>query len=607
MKASSFRARGGRRALALVLLGALFAAPSAFGGQRAAVARKPVAALSQAERALAARVRVGTIRLVTTRLASPAMEGRGTASPGGERAARYLAARFAAFRLKPLGDSGSYLQAVKFWSGEVLPTSSVRVGEVSLELVEDFVVAALPAGDVDARAGLVFAGYGVVAPDLQRDDLAGVDVAGKIVVVLDGLPKGVDKTAWQRAAAPKAVVGGLAQRGAVGVIRLLTASSQLPYERAADYFSRRRVRLAGAPDAAPPVSFTLLASPAAGERLLTGPGGAAAELTAKAERGEIVSRDLGTTATVALRVKRGEAIGSNVAGVLEGSDPALKAEAVVFSAHYDAFGTGAGGRIYPGAADNALGVGTMAAVAQALARSPRRPRRSLIFLAVTGDEYGLLGAKHWVTHPTWPLERVAAVINFDGIGTEVYGPVERIVGFGAEHSDLGGVLERVVAASGKTLAPDPFPEENVFTRSDHFAFVERGIPALMPLGGPGGSSDAFTARARKWLTTDYHQTTDTVRPDWHWDGARALAAVAALVGRRVANADAMPAWLPDSPFNRPRGNGALTSFRPVLVCSPLVLDKLHSDRSFQPFSFRPSPRSERAPARVARDGWIVRK
>jgi Zn-dependent M28 family amino/carboxypeptidase len=237
----------------------------------------------------------------------------------------------------------------------------------------------------------------------------------------------------------------------------------------------------------------------------------------------------------------------------EGSDPKLKDEAVVYTAHYDAYGMGADGRIYPGAADNALGVGELIAVAEALTKSPARPKRSIIFLLLTGEEYGLYGAEYWIKNPTWKIERIAANVNLDGIGTEVYGPVKRIVGFGLEHSTLGATLADVVAATGNRIAPDPMPEEKSFYRSDHYAFVKKGVPALMLMGAPDGDTDAWVARARKWLKTDYHQPTDTVRPDWSWEGARTIAVITLLTGLRVADADALPAWLPTSPFNRKRG------------------------------------------------------
>ena len=161
-------------------------------------------------------------------------------------------------------------------------------------------------------------------------------------------------------------------------------------------------------------------------------------------------------------IKREQAVGSNVVGVLEGSDAKLKDQAVVYTAHYDAYGIEPSGRIYPGAADNALGVGEITAIAEAFIKSNTKPRRSIIFLAVTGEEHGLLGAEHWVKHPTWPIEKIAADLNLDGIGTEVYGPVKRIVGFGAEYSDLGKVMEDVLTATGMILTPDPLPEEGVF-------------------------------------------------------------------------------------------------------------------------------------------------
>src|SRR5687767_3596716 len=192
------------------------------------------------------------------------------------------------------------------------------------------------------------------------------------------------------------------------------------------------------------------------------------------------------------------------------------------------------------------------AFTKAYPKPTSRPRRSIIFLAVTGEEYGLFGAEHWVKNPTWPLEKVAANINFDGIGTEVYAPVKRIVAFGAEHSDLGAVFEDVTVATGNIVTPDPMPEENAFVRSDHYAFVKQGVPALMLMGGPGGDVSAWLPRARKWLDTDYHSPNDTIKPDWDWTGPPTLAKVGMIIGLRVANADAMPAWLPTSRFNKPR-------------------------------------------------------
>nr|MBA2734048.1 M28 family peptidase [Acidobacteriota bacterium] len=284
-----------------------------------------------------------------------------------------------------------------------------------------------------------------------------------------------------------------------------------------------------------------------------GTGMTYAEALSKAENGEAVSRELNKQAAISIKVKKEVVTGSNVVGLLEGSDPKLKDQAVVYTAHYDAYGIDSTGQIFPGAADNALGVGEIMAMAEAFTKSPTKPRRSIIFLAVTGEEHGLLGAEHWVAHPTWPLDKVAADLNFDGIGTEVYGPVKRVVGFGAEHSDLGAVLEAVVTANGGQIAPDPLPEEKVFYRSDHYAFVKKGVPALMLLGGPEGDVMPWIKRAQTWMKTDYHQPGDIIRPDWHWDGARTIAVIGLIMGMRIANAEAMPMWLQASPFNKPRG------------------------------------------------------
>lgn len=558
---NEFRLRGFLHAVVSISLAITLLSSATFAWQQsagsAAVATKAAVTLTPTEKKAADRVKLETIREVTTTLSSPAFEGRGTGQPGADRAAQYLADRFAKLGLKPAGENGTYLQAIKFKSAQVLAESSVKIGDAALKHGEDYVILPpLTFDQADATGGLVFAGYGVVSQELKRDDLAGLDLKGKVVMITGGQPDGVDAAAWKRATNPQARGMNIFGRGAVAMIVGNAGSVAQPFSLIANYLSRRRVSLASQPALPFKIPPVLLVSDAAMEKAFAGSEMTYAQTLAKAKTGEAVSRELGKTATLALRIKRDETTSSNVVGVLEGSDAKLKEEAIVFSAHYDAYGIDSDGRIFPGAADNALGVGTITAVAEALVKAfPKpaaRPRRSIIFLAVTGEEYGLFGSEYWVAHPTWPLEKVGADINFDGIGTEIYGPVKRVVGFGAEHSDLGTTFEEVAAATGNIVTPDPLPEENAFVRSDHYAFVKKGVPALMLLGGPAGEVTAWIPRARKWMETDYHAISDTVKPDWDWTGPQTLAQLGMIIGLRVANADTMPAWRATSPFNKPR-------------------------------------------------------
>jgi Zn-dependent M28 family amino/carboxypeptidase len=468
-----------------------------------------------------------------------------------------MADRFARLGLKPAGDNGTYLQAIKFRSAQVMPESSVQLGDATLKHREDYVVLPPYSSDkVDVSGGLVFAGFGATSTDLKRDDFAGLDLKDKIVVIMGGKPDGIDADAWGKATNPQARALNIFGRGALAMIVANAGTQAQPYSTIANYLSRRRVSLASSTSANFKIPPVLLASDAAMEKLFAGSDTTFAQALEKAKRGENVSRDLGKTGTLALQFKRVETPSSNVVAVFEGSDPKLKEEAVVYTAHYDAYGIEGDGTIYPGAADNALGTATIIAIAEAFTKAfPKpasRPRRSIIFLAVTGEEYGLLGAEHWVRNPTWPLSKIAADINFDGIGTEVYAPVKRVVGFGAEHSDLGHVFEEVAAATGVIVTADPLPEENAFVRSDHYSFVKQGVPALMLMGGPAGDPAKWVARMKKWMETDYHTPTDTVKPDWDWTGPRTMAQVGMIIGLRVANADAMPSWKATSPFNKPR-------------------------------------------------------
>lgn len=555
---NDFRSRGLLSALlALALLSSLATAIAIPQQNGSTAATKAAPVLTAAEKKLLTQVKSETIREVTTKLSSKEFEGRGTGQPGADRAAAYLSARFAKLGLKPLGDNGTYLQAIKFRSSQVLPESSIKVGSETLAHGDDYVLLPPHTTDkIDANAGIVFAGYGVVSEELKRDDLAGLDLKDKVVIISGGQPDGVDDSLWRRATAPQSRALTIFSHAPAMLLIAHAPTAAQSYSTIANYMSRRRVTLASArqpPFTTPPI---LLASNAGIEKIFAGGEMTFAQTMEKAKTGANVSRELGKTATVALRIKKEEATSSNVIAVLEGSDPKLKEEAVVYTAHYDAYGIDGSGQIFPGAADNALGTATLTAIAEAFAKSfpkpSNRPRRSIIFLAVTGEEYGLFGAEHWVRNPTWPLPKVAANINFDGIGTEVYGPVKRIVGFGAEHSDLGSVFEDVTVATGNMVTQDPMPQENVFVRSDHYAFVKQGVPALMLMGGPEGDPPQWIPRIKKWLDTDYHSVNDTVKPDWNWTGPQTLGQVGMIIGLRVANADRFPAWLPTSRFNKPR-------------------------------------------------------
>jgi hypothetical protein len=554
MKSNPFSSIAWRKLSAWLLLVALLSSPAFGQGSAAtATAAKPAATLTVAEKEAAARVKVETIKEVTAALSAKEMEGRGTAQAGGDRAAKYIADRFSKLGLKPLGDTGSYLQSIKFSSTQPLPDSSFKAGDASLKFGAEFIPAPPLLSELSEAAGnLVFITYGVVSTELKRDDLAGLDLKGKVVVVLNGRPRNVDEAAWDKAGSIQTVIRNLMGKGVVGVVVANYGSKQQPFSLLGMYLSRRRVTLGEMPTppfAIPPI---ILASDEGMEKIFAGTGLTYKDALAKAESGEATSRDLNKQAAISIKVKREKVTGSNVVGVLEGSDPKLKDQAVIYTAHYDAYGIDTEGRIFPGAADNALGVGEIMAMAEAFTRSPAKPRRSVIFLAVTGEEHGLLGAEYWVNNPTWPIEKIAADLNFDGIGTEVYAPVKSVVGFGAEHSDLGPVLEAVVTAGGGQMAADPLPEEGVFYRSDHYAFVKKGVPALMLLGGPAGDVAPWIARAKKWMETDYHQEGDIIRPDWNWDGARTIAVIGLITGLRIANAEAMPVWLQSSPFNKPR-------------------------------------------------------
>ena len=535
-----------------LLLSILLVTSTALGWTQSA-APASTRAISTDEQKLVDNITVASLKDTVNALAADEMQGRGTAQPGGDKAAAYLADRFAKLGLKPLGDKNTYLQPIKFKETQFLPQTAFTVGDQSLKFGTDYFLTPPLSGDKNVNGKLCFVGYGLVLAAIKRDDFAGLDVRGKIVMLREGPLPGIPKDQWKKAQVQFNILRGLIQRGAAAIVMIGQDMETLTWAELADYLTRRQVEPEGEremPDFLPPF---ISINEAAANKLFVAAGTSRAEAFAKADAEGFRPMDLNQSASITVKLKKAAGVSNNVVGLLEGSDPKLKSEAIVFSAHYDAYGLSADNRIYHGAADNALGVAEMLSIAEAFSKVETKPRRSLIFLAVTGEEYGGYGSDYWVKNPTWKIKQVAADLNLDGMGTEVYGPVKVLVGFGAEHSSLGSLLNEVAAASGLKVIPDPMPEEKSFYRSDHYFFVKKGVPGIMILGAPDGAVNSWTDRLKKWEKTDYHQPTDIVRPDWDWTGPRTVASVMLVMGLRAANDEAMPAWLPSSVFNRERG------------------------------------------------------
>lgn len=511
-------------------------------------------ALSERESELVDKITIASIKEMTAALAAPEMEGRGTGQPGGDKAANWIADKFKSYGLKPLGDKGSYLQKVEFKETVATAETAFSLGDQGLSFGNEFALLPMNNGNKNASGDMVFVSFAIQSDQAKINQLDGVNIAGKVVVMLEGPPPGFTKKAWDEQQAQTTILINLVRSGAAAIVYIGRGTEENPPDELISYFSRRQINLPdeqGYPAQLPPIVYV---SAKGAEKLFARSGVTREQALEKALTREFKPIDLKQKAKITAKFEVKKVFGHNVVGFLEGSDPKLKSEAVLFSAHYDAYGKD-NGKIYFGAADNALGTAEMLAVADAYSKAAQKPKRSMIFIAVTGEEYGLYGSKYWAKEPTWDVKKVAANLNLDGIGSEVYGPVKTMVGYGAEHSSLGSMLEAVAKSFGVNVIPDPMPDEKVFYRSDHYSFVERGIPALMILGAPAGEKEVWMKRIKDWEKTDYHQPGDTIQSGWAWEGAETVAEVMAILGWRISENDAMPNWLSTSRFAKlERGN-----------------------------------------------------
>lgn len=489
-------------------------------------------------------------------LASDALEGRMTGTTAYQVAAEYVQSQFRQIGLAP-GAAGGYLQNVPYTSSLIDPKSStVRVhrnGKTrTLKWKEEFIMGGDPLlARTQVRAPAVFVGYGVQAPDLGYNDYAEVDVRGKIVIAMAGAPK-------QFPANPRAYYSsGLVkeqtavEHGAVGYVGLRSAYGVKQYPWAtlvqnagaipsmnwlsdSGDASNHQAQLRGAASL----------SESAAELLFKGaPRSHPQLLAADAASEPLTSFALPLELELSRRNTLARTASPNVIGLLKGTDPKLASEYVVYTAHLDHIGIGNpvnGDRIYNGAYDNAMGVAALIETARAMATA--RPRRSVLFVAVGGEERGLLGSDYFAQHPAVPAASIVANINLD-MPLFLY-PLADVVAFGAEHSTLGSIVAAAAEAEGLKLAPDPLPDEVIFIRSDQYSFVRQGVPSIFLVSGFTSSDPAVNGGAefQKFLQTHYHKPSDDLSRPVNWPSAQKFTRVNARIGLAVANTDAAPQW-----------------------------------------------------------------
>ncbi|HWN42948.1 MAG TPA: M28 family metallopeptidase [Thermoanaerobaculia bacterium] len=527
---------------------------------------------AQVEEALAA-IRPQAIRAHMRFLSDDLLEGRGTATRGYDIAARYVATRFEELGLEPTGTGGSYFQPVPLMQMTTVEAECsltlLRDGrEIELEYGPDFLVRSA-VEEASATAPVVFAGFGVTAPELGYDDYAGLDVRGKVVAILMGSPSTFpsDQRAYYSDRAVQA--RNAAARGAVGLLGIYTPererrSSWETARRHSHWPSSSWVDKAGKPQFSTLLPAAALSLKGAKE-LFAGAPRTLEEIYAAAEAGRPPAFELPVRASLRTAGKGKRVESPNVAAVLRGSDPKLRDEYVVLSAHLDHVGmepSGEGDIIYNGAYDNASGIAVMLEVANAFTRLPA-PRRSVLFLAVTGEEEGLNGSDYFAHQPTVPIDRIVANTNLD-MFLMLY-PLRDVIAFGAEHSSLDRVVREAAGRLGIEVSPDPFPEEVLFIRSDHYAFVKQGVPAIFLAVGLQSADPAVDGKALwgKWMKEVYHKPGDDMSQAIDFGAGVQFAKLNFLVSYQVAQEEKAPTWNPGdffgSQFGRP---GVLRSGRP---------------------------------------------
>jgi len=491
-------------------------------------------------------------------LADDALEGREPGHEGYELAAKYVAQQYAEIGLEP-GGTEQWYQQVELQTYLLDPDSPVMTvhrdgGDIELGFRDEFVMGGDKVSEEQrVRGEVVYVSYGAHAPQYGYSDLDGVDLEGKIVAYFSGGPASItgDKLAHFSSTTNK--TKEWVARGAVGAITLVSRKTEesYPWERRKQTTGAKPgktwINTAGeAANYFAEIRGATVISPAYAAEMFHGTPISFAAARDAIEASESASVPLGFEVTLARKTSQQRITSPNVIGLLRGTDPALADEYIVYTAHLDHVGRSLpvdGDDIYNGMYDNAMGTAIMLEAARALAANP--PRRSILFVALTAEESGLLGSDYFAHYPTVTKDSIVANVNMD-MPLFLF-PLNEMVAFGAEHSSLGAVADAAAAAEGLVLVPDQQPDEILFSRSDQFSFVKQGIPAIW-LDTSIASSDASVDGAaiiKDHLLNHYHKPSDDLSRPIDWDAALRFTRANARIGWGIGNADTRPTWNED--------------------------------------------------------------
>jgi Zn-dependent M28 family amino/carboxypeptidase len=508
-------------------------------------------------------------------LSSDKFEGRAPGTNGEELSVAYIETQFKDLGLQPGNPDGTYIQKVPLVgikASEARPLTFVKGSQaLGLRWKEDVVAWTKHVADSASidKSDVVFAGYGVEAPEYNWDDFKGMDVKGKTIIVLVNDPPIPDPTHPSRLD-PNTFAGKAmtyygrwtykfeegARKGAAAILIVHeTEPAGYPFSVVQGNLNEKFDIVTADKNAGRANIEGWITAPAA-RKLFAMAGQDYDALKKQAATRAFKPVPFGIKASMTISNTLRTIDSKNVVAKLEGSDPQLKDEYVIYSAHWDHLGVGApvnGDKIYNGAVDNASGVASVLEIAKAFTQVRPKPKRSVLFLMVTAEEQGLLGSQYYSVTPLYPLRKTVANINIDGVNQ--WGKTKDITVIGLGASDLDDYLRRAAQEQQRTLTPDPEPEKGLYYRSDHFNFAKQGVPALDPDSGidfVGKPADWGKKKRDEFTEHDYHAPSDEVKPDWDLSGAAQDDDLLFAVGYRVANEDKYPEWKPGNEFKAKR-------------------------------------------------------